>query len=329
MSHRACALALAGALVLLSSSNLRAQPFEGAGTRANGMAGAFVAVADDASAVYWNPGALASGAFFSLVMDRSSGEALPDGDPRGASTSNWLLALSMPALGLSYYRLRDTTVAPRVADGGGAPEMSRVNTLVTHHAGITLVQSILDRVSVGATLKLVRGIAGSADAPRQDAGDLLEDVNLRGHDSSRFDLDVGVLAVGSLGRVGLSVRNLLEPSFDTPGGIDLALQRQVRGGLALAVTERVLLAADLDFTRTAGPFGHVRTFALGTEARILPRAFARAGIRLNTAADAERQPLLCVGGSYAVFGSLLVDAQVTTGSDKGLRGWGVSGRVAF
>lgn len=328
MSHRACALALASALVLLSSSSLRAQPFEAAGTRAQGMAGAFVAVADDASAVYWNPGGLASGAFFSLVMDRSGGDAVPDGDARGASTSNWLLALSMPALGLSYYRLRETTVTPRAADGG-APEVSGVNGLVTHHAGVTLVQSVLDRVAVGATLKLVRGTAGNADVPRREAGDLLEDVNLRGQDSSRFDLDVGVLAVGSLGRVGLSVRNLLEPSFDTPGGSELALQRQVRGGLALALTERVLLAADLDFTRTAGPFGHVRNFALGTEARILPRAFARAGIRLNTAGDAERQPALCVGGSYAVFGSLLVDAQVTTGSDNALRGWGLSGRVAF
>jgi hypothetical protein len=293
------------------------------------MAGAFVAVADDASAVYWNPGGLASGAFFSLVMDRSGGETAPEGDARGASTSNWLLALSMPALGLSYYRLRDTTVTPRAAEGGGAPDGSRVHALVTHHAGVTLVQSLMDRVAVGATLKLVRGTAGRVDVPRQDAGDLLEDLNLRGRDSSRFDLDVGVLAVGSLGRVGLSVRNLLEPSFDTPGGSELALQRQVRGGLALALTERVLLAADLDFTRTAGPFGNVRSFALGTEARIHPRAFARAGIRLNTAGDADRQPALCVGGSYAVFGSLLVDAQVTTGSDKALRGWGLSGRVAF
>src|SRR5580765_7321711 len=35
--------------------------FEAAGVRALGMAGAFVAVADDSSSVFWNPAGLASG----------------------------------------------------------------------------------------------------------------------------------------------------------------------------------------------------------------------------------------------------------------------------
>src|SRR5690606_23301601 len=37
--------------------------FESAGERALGMAGAFVAVADDATAVHWNPAGLAAGPF--------------------------------------------------------------------------------------------------------------------------------------------------------------------------------------------------------------------------------------------------------------------------
>lgn len=330
MSLRPWHLILAGAFVLLSGHPAVAQPFETAGTRAQGMGGAFVAVADDASAVYWNPAGLATGAFLSLVMERTSAEAAPAGDDRGVETSNWLLALGMPALGLSYYRLRETTVAPRPLDGnGGPPEMSRVHALATHHAGVTLVQSLMDRIAVGATLKLVRGTAGGADTPHDEADDLLGTVGLRGTASSRFDVDFGILAVGNLARLGLTVRNLLEPSFDTPDAGELSLRRQVRGGLALALAEGVLLAADMDFTRTPGPFGDVRHFALGTEARVLPRAFARAGIRLNTAGDAGRQPAVSVGGSYAVFGSLLVDGQLTTGSDKALRGWGLSGRVVF
>jgi hypothetical protein len=41
-----------------------AQTFGGIGSRAEGMGGAFVAVADDASAVYWNPAGIATGATF-------------------------------------------------------------------------------------------------------------------------------------------------------------------------------------------------------------------------------------------------------------------------
>ena len=39
-----------------------AQSLDTIGTRAQGMGGAFVGVADDASAVYWNPAGLAGGA---------------------------------------------------------------------------------------------------------------------------------------------------------------------------------------------------------------------------------------------------------------------------
>ena len=39
------------------------------GTRASGMAGAFVAVADDATAVYWNPAGVATGSLVSVVLD--------------------------------------------------------------------------------------------------------------------------------------------------------------------------------------------------------------------------------------------------------------------
>ena len=45
----------------------RPEAFECIGTRAQGMGGAFVGVADDASAVYWNPAGLAGGAYFSLA----------------------------------------------------------------------------------------------------------------------------------------------------------------------------------------------------------------------------------------------------------------------
>ena len=48
------------------------------GTRAAGLAGAFVGVADDASAVYWNPAGLATGAIVSAIVTFSSDETAPD-----------------------------------------------------------------------------------------------------------------------------------------------------------------------------------------------------------------------------------------------------------
>ena len=107
------------------------------GARASGLSGAFTAVADDASAVFWNPAGLATGGFFSLVLDHASRDD-------GSAT---LLALGTPPLGLSYYR---TATGPA---GEGR------NSLVTNNAGATVVQSLADRLTVGATVRVVHGEA--------------------------------------------------------------------------------------------------------------------------------------------------------------------------
>src|SRR3954454_20371338 len=81
-----------------------AQTFDTVGARAAGMGGAFVAVADDASAAYWNPAGFAAGSYFSLVLDRNSAELDPSSNGAATNQSGFLLALGMPALGISYYR---------------------------------------------------------------------------------------------------------------------------------------------------------------------------------------------------------------------------------
>jgi hypothetical protein len=50
---------------------------------------------------------------------------------------------------------------------------------------------------------------------------------------------------------------------------------------------------------------------------------------MNTTGDRGRTPLASVGASYAAFGSLLVDAHFSMGSDSAFSGWGVAGRVVF
>jgi hypothetical protein len=287
--------------------------------------GAFVAVADDASAVYWNPAGLASGAYFSLVLDRT--EAQTDAvEGAAGSRSSWLLALTMPAAGLSYYRLRSTFVSPAI-EPTPAPRPNQVQSLVTHHAGATVVHSLTDQVAVGATLKLVRGLASSGQAA-VPAGELLEEWDLMGIATNRFDVDVGVMATGNLVRAGVTFRNLTRPGFRTPLDTTLHLDRQARAGVSLLLTSRWTAAADLDLTRNDGPFGEVRAFAVGTEGRLSRRALVRAGVQLNTAGS-DRMPTASLGGSYAVFGAMLVDAHFNTGSEMGFSGWGVAARVVF
>jgi hypothetical protein len=318
-------MTLATALVALLAVSAEAQPFEGPGTRAQGM-GAFVAVADDASAVYWNPGGLASGSYFSLLVDRTDAEASPAGDARGGSRSSWLLALSAPVVGVSYYRLRSTNVLP--PSPASLAGVSRVESLVTHHTGATLVHSLFGNLALGATVKLVRGISSAYDVIGHP-DEVLDNPLQMGRASNRFDADVGVMAAGQAIRAGLTVRNLTEPEFDTGAGGELRLERQARAGIAVPLTDRWTAALDIDLTRNRGPVGDIRTLAIGAEGRVMARALVRGGVQFNTAGDNGSAPMATIGGSYAALGSLLVDAHFSTGSERGFAGWGLAGRVVF
>lgn len=325
---------------LLLAPEAAAQTFDTMGTRAAGMGGVFVAVVDDASAAYWNPAGFASGAYFSLVLDRTSGRTSPPGEPGAGSRSGFLLALGAPAVSLSYYRLRATTIQPASPTGGAAGGRNvtgvgdvRVNSLVTHHAGATLVQSIVPGVALGATLKLVRGVAASSVQPDGDRDNLLDDsADLVGQASNKFDADIGVMATAGRIKAGLTIRNVLQPEFETAGNATrVRLERQARAGVAISPVDGWALAADLDLLETAGPHGEVRDFAIGGEGRVARRAFVRAGARMNTVdtATVGRMPTAGFGGSYAVTASVLVDAQVTVGSEKAPRGWGISARFVY
>ncbi len=319
-------MSLCLALILALPALGRAQTSDTVGTRAQGMGGAFVGVADDASAVYWNPAGLAGGAYFSLVLDGTSAKAAPDGEDQAGRRSGWLLALTTPALGLSYYRLHASTVVPATA---GDPASFELRSLTTQHIGATLVQSLTDRIAVGATVKAVRGLAGMAAVPAASAEGALDGWDVAGRNSNQFDIDLGVMATGSAGRLGLVVRNATEPGFETGAGSELRLERQVRAGGSILLLQAWKLAADLDLTRSQSVFGDMRELAVGTEGQLTKRLVARAGIRLNTTGDRGRTPGLSVGGSFAALGSLLVDAQVSTGADDAFRGWGVAGRMVF
>ena len=145
----------------------------GVGARAAAMGDAYVALSDDATAVYWNPAGLATGAFVGVTLDVNSFDraAVP------------FAGLATPPLGISYFRTTSSTAATANGRNGAVEDVS------VHHAGATLVQSIGDSgLVVGGTAGLVHGNGANA-----------------------FGADVGAMLSGSFGRIGLAVHNVTAP----------------------------------------------------------------------------------------------------------------------
>lgn len=315
----------------------QAQPL---GTRANGMAQAFVAVADDASSVYWNPAGMATGAYVSFVLDFGAGDSLPGGSrgPEAGSKGNArLLAFTLPPLGVSYYRLSHVTAGPDEAAEPTGPSREEgrrsVQRLTTSHLGVTLAQSLNQWVVVAGTVKLVRGEVSRGLVGLAGVSDALDAADGLPHDAtSRADVDAGAMLAVDRWRVGVVARNLTTPSFEGPdGGASVELEREVRLGVAWGHgwpgTSRVVVSADADLTERSAPGGDRRDIAAGVETWWLgQRLGVRGGVRGSTAGAAR--PVLATGVSAALTSGFFVEAHVA-GGDRGGRSWSIGARVTF
>ena len=230
--------------------------FEVLGTRAPGMGGAFVAVADDASAAYWNPAGLALGAVFQprARPAREGGAGCRCGRTGRQSVEWSLVASALPALGLAYYRLRTTTSLSGRPGPTTRPSSKRSSPTTP---GRPLVQSSSDHIAVGATAETrARRRARSVIAPAGDRDDLLDEADdLTGVATNKFDADVGVIATA-----GTFVRaSRCATSSNTisrrPSGSDAELERQARAGVAVTLApDGSSWRSDFDLdTRAVGP----------------------------------------------------------------------------
>ena len=311
-----------------------AQTVELPGSRALGMGGAFVAVASDSTATWWNPAGLATGPFADTTVGRTTvdgGEQLPVW-----RQTAWWFAFATPPLGVSYYRFRVTDIQPFNPTGPAGPDREDrragvpVNSLSASQLGITLVQTLIPGVHAGATLKYVRGTfhAGREDSLASpddllDRGDALDN----GETEGRFDLDVGLLAVTGPLRFGALVRNVREPEFGS-----VRVPRQTRIGVAFApepVTGVPLTVAfDWDVQTYVTGSGRRRSIALGVEQWVWNKRLGiRAGGRANTTGAEEKA--VTAGASVAVRSGFFVEGHVTHGGSADERGWGVGARASF
>lgn len=281
---------------------VHAQMPESVGVRAQGLGGAFVALADDATATWWNPAGLATGAYFNALIEYDQPQT-----PSNASVR--AVAIAMPALGLSYYRLPISQM--RAGASVGSDLNSRQDQGYLSQFGITVGQSLGNHLVVSSTVKLVH------------AGD------------TQADLDLGaVVRAGEL-RFAFVMKNLREPTFgDGPDA--LSLKRQSRVGAAYisaahGVLDEFAVTADGDLATVPTALGDARHIAAGAEAWVFHRAFGvRGGLSSNTVTDQGSAS----GGASVMLQSgrylrTYVEGQVTGGADQTRRGWSVGLRLTF
>jgi hypothetical protein len=263
------------------------------GVRAQGMAGAFVAVADDATAAYWNPAGLGTGDFVSLTLERSH-VSLPSAGGDDAALRTGAVLIGTPPLGAGYYRLGSTHVVP-----------------------VTVVQSFGEHLNVGGAVKGVwgegidGGMHGRLDA---DLGVMVRT------EAWRVGLVMRNLAEPTFG-----------PEVIAFGGNRYRLERHARLGVALFPRDGLTLAADADLTAlntlSAGGDGRRRAIAVGAEQKLAPRLTVRGGLRAQTIDGAR--PSASAGASVALTALLWADVQATGGGDRADRSWTIGLRAKF
>lgn len=300
--RRAAVIVVSIMSVVLSASSVRAQMYESVGTRAQGMGGAFTAVADDGTASWWNPAGIAAGPYFDTLVEYGRPET-----PAGTSVQG--LAVAFPALALSYYRLPVSQMRP--ASTTAAAVSSRQDQGYLSQFGATVGQSIGGHLVVAATLKLLR------------AGD------------THADVDVGALVTAGHLRLGVSMRNLRQTTF-TDGLDSWSLKRTSRAGIAVTgkggrLFDGVTVAADADLTRVATYAGDEQHVSAGAEAWLFRRVI---GLRGGLSTDTVTNRSAGSAGMSAMLQSsrytkTYLEGQFTGGSDQVRRGWGGSVRLTF
>jgi hypothetical protein len=290
------------------------------------MAGAFVAVANDPSASFWNPAGLATAGPAAATIESSrfrigNQKLVPTPGPSARKSS--FTSLGTWPFGLSFTTLQTTSLE---SDGSGG---TIAQSLETKDFGVTVLQSIVQGVILGSTLRYVRGTVGSElvhDSTVQDALDHAADLK-GGKTTGRFDYDVGLMIDMERVRVGFATHNLRSPTFPGPAGTSITLKRHTRMGIAVLPTDGLTLAMDLDLDTVDLRGGLRRILAFGGEEHLGSRLVVRGGIRWSL--KGQRQQVLATGASFAIRPKFWLDGHYTQGQIDADRGFGLALRAGF
>jgi hypothetical protein len=301
------------------------QVFESVGERALGMGGAFVAVADDATAVHWNPAGLASGTPAGMTIgwyrfQSGNQQQPPDAGPLRRSST--FTSLGTWPVGVSYGRFESSSLN---RDASGA---LGVDVLRTKQFGVTILQTVVPGLVVGSTLKYVRGSAFRTTAEGDTTETVLEQAAAADASTkNELDLDVSALADLHRLRVGWITKNLRSPSFADQASPATRLQRQSRLGLAFLPSSGLTLALDVDLNTVDLQGDLRRMLAVGGEGHLSRRLAVRSGIRWNL--EGTRRPIAAAGMSLALRSGLWLDGHYAAGRDDESREFGVALRAGL
>jgi len=233
-------------LLLVSAAHADTPKQESVGARAIAMGGAFAAVGNDATAVHWNPAALAS------LQRQELGFTYADRFGLGLTHS--YLGYSLPlgdnhALGLDwfYHGFDDAELDFR---------QHKLNFAYSYRNGIQGLRPYLGNTAVGLSGKYVS-----------------QDTELDGRSlmsASGWGVDLGLLVPLPYHlRLGLTVQDLGGTAVEHESGLsETVFDTHYRLGLACKPVEGLLLAADLD-----------DEFHLGAEYWLWGQLALRAGVR--------------------------------------------------
>jgi hypothetical protein len=267
-------IALAGLVVLLLPALAQAAIFEkvgtfggqflklGVGARAAGMGGAYVAVADDATAVFWNAAGIAR------VEEGKSQLSL--------NHANWPAELSFDQIGYVFHlkkipgafavHARALSMQPMEETTAWQPYgTGQTFDAGMMAAGVTYARSFTDKFSAGVTASMVH--TGLADLSQQT-----------------FSVDIGTLYdVGAAGmKIGMAIQNM--------GSQEKFIEREARIPSIFRVGTSATLLKSADHLLTgAFEFSHPPDNAervnLGAEYAFKKYLFLRGGYAINY--DAE------------------------------------------
>ena len=246
----------------------------GIGARALAMGGAFVAVADDATAVCWNPAGLAQ-----------------LGDTRLAGMSTDLYGL-----GITHQYVGAVTSFANLGIGLGWERASIDGQVVDNTGGLGASFTWTEQAIIGSLATNVMDIAMAGANVKY----YLADSGL-GDSASGFGFDLGLLvSLGDMFVIGVNAMDLAGSSIEWDGGATDVVSGVYKAGLAMKLADDMLiLAADVDFDGSALGDTHV-----GVEFNVIDELALRGGVVLT---DNFQDYYFTVGAGINVAG-LYVDA---------------------